>query len=294
MKKYISCAFVFLLTLFTNLSAYDTAVFETMLQVDCELERLEYSATIDGHKPNYKKFKHDKRGDGKGTFHHIALENGTSLNWSGYVAATNLQHPANKSVTNVYGSWTVPTVLSSSAHTYSSFWVGIDGYRSGTVEQIGTEHDWVNGKQLNYAWFEMYPQGAYELVGFPVNRGDVMAGQVKYMGQDVFQLIIINYTKNTYAVIPSSYTKNKNALRSSAEWIVEAPSSSQGVLPLANFQTGFLTNCSATINGITGGMNNHHWMYDSLTMTSQNGSPIKAVPSNLTNGTSFNVTWKHN
>ena len=52
----------------------------------------------------------------------------------------------------------MPTV-SGSGPTYSSVWVGIDGYSSNTVEQIGTEQDVsANGKTSYYAWYEMYPQ----------------------------------------------------------------------------------------------------------------------------------------
>ena len=55
----------------------------------------------------------------------------TSSNWSGYAASA----PAN-SVSYVAGSWVVPTA-SSKTNGYSSVWVGIDGYNSSTVEQIG-------------------------------------------------------------------------------------------------------------------------------------------------------------
>src|SRR5437870_4998940 len=61
-----------------------------------------------------------------------------STNWSGYAAETNLTAPAANAVTAVSGSWVVPQVTGSSTG-YSSVWVGIDGYSSATVEQIGTE-----------------------------------------------------------------------------------------------------------------------------------------------------------
>ena len=65
-----------------------------------------------------------------------------SPNWSGYVAATNLTSPQPNSVTEVVGSWIVPAVTGpAGANTDSSVWVGIDGYGSGTVEQVGTQED---------------------------------------------------------------------------------------------------------------------------------------------------------
>src|SRR5438046_6649382 len=55
-----------------------------------------------------------------------------STNWSGY-AVTG----ASGSVSDAKGSWTVPAIQGScpSTNQYSSFWVGIDGFSSGTVEQ---------------------------------------------------------------------------------------------------------------------------------------------------------------
>src|SRR5262249_16810121 len=88
-------------------------------------------------------------------FHTVAT---TSSNWSGYADQTNLNTPQNGAVTAVSGSWVVPSVVAgSSRSSYSSFWVGIDGYSSNSVEQIGTDSDVINGVPTYYAWYEMYP-----------------------------------------------------------------------------------------------------------------------------------------
>src|SRR5205085_4053182 len=104
---------------------------------------------------------------------------GTSTNWSGYAIPTG-------TTTDVKGTWVVPhTAFSGTATTYSSTWVGIDGYDTNTVEQTGTEDDWSGGSlggELHYAWFEMYPRGAYLINNFPVNAGDVMSAEVQYVG----------------------------------------------------------------------------------------------------------------
>jgi hypothetical protein len=226
------------------------------------------------------------------SFPHIKVQESTSLNWSGYAAVTSLSRPSTGVVTAVSGSWTVPTLQSTPNNAFSSAWVGIDGYASGTVEQIGTEHDWFSGAQSNYAWFEMFPQGAFQLVGFPVNNGDVMEAQVRYVNKNQFQLILYNLSQRVYFVIPPSYTRSPNAQRSSAEWIVEAPSLN-GVLPLADFGHINFTNCQATINGKTGAINSTKWKDDPLTMATSSGI-LKAVPSVLMNsGENFTVTWDH-
>lgn len=226
------------------------------------------------------------------TYPHLPIKDGTSLNWSGYAAATSLSHPIVHIVNEVYGTWTVPQLSAASHTTYCSIWVGIDGYNSGTVEQIGTGHDWVNGRQQNYAWFEMYPQYPYEIVGFPVNVGDSISGLVQYICANTFLMIIYNNTQRVYTIIPTSYTQSTQALRSSAEWIVEAPYEN-GVLPLSHFGTVFFSNCIAKFNGVIGPINFHSWANDALNMALSNGTP-KAIPTRLSsNGQNFSVTWHH-
>jgi len=65
-----------------------------------------------------------------------------STNWSGY-AATG----ANGAFSSVSASWTEPaaTCTSNRRRTaqYAAFWVGLDGYSSGSVEQTGTDSDCV-------------------------------------------------------------------------------------------------------------------------------------------------------
>src|SRR5262249_13897571 len=83
-----------------------------------------------------------------------------SSNWSGYVAATNLDSPQAGTVTYVTGSWVVPGVGAASTGSFdSAVWVGIDGYNTNTVEQVGTEQKVVNGQLTDYAWWEMYSSG---------------------------------------------------------------------------------------------------------------------------------------
>ena len=108
-----------------------------------------------------------------------------SYNWSGYAVTGS-----SGAVTDAKGSWTVPTATCAGTPTgYSSFWVGIDGFSSGSVEQTGTDSDCVslNGKSgtpTYYAWFEFYPNPSY-VIEFSkgVQPGDIMTAEVKYAGQ---------------------------------------------------------------------------------------------------------------
>lgn len=274
MKKQLTCLCILLLSAASAWCDFAATVpFKACRQIDCKVTSC-----------------HRR---GSSTQPHIKLFEATSLNWSGYAALTNLINPSVNVVTSVYGSWTVPAITPSTSTAYSSVWVGIDGYSSSTVEQIGTEQDSVRGRQSNYAWFEMYPNGSYELVGFPVNVGDVISGQVTYLGSSVFQLTITNHTRAVTFTVPSSYTISRSAKRSSAEWVVEAPSSNYGVLPLAQFSPVTMTGCIATINGVSGPINSSKWQNDQIAMATNAGVP-KAQPSTLSsNGESFTVTWHH-
>lgn len=271
-KPLVFSALLLLATSFTLNAEPDS---KSLTRIECDIKPIQDSP---GH------FK------GK-PYPHLPTTNGTSTNWSGYVAVTSFTTPEVNSVSSVYGSWVVPTITPVSGPAYSSFWVGIDGFSDGTVEQIGTEHDWTEHGQHNYAWFEMFPRGSYEIVGFPVNIGDQIGGKVTYKGKKVFVLQLFNYTQLVSTTVPLQFTKSAKAQRSSANWIVEAPSLN-GVLPLADFGVAAFTDCSATINGVTGPINDSHWVEQPITMEA-NGV-VKAEPSVLNvDGNAFNVVWTH-
>jgi hypothetical protein len=165
----------------------------------------------------------------------------TSTNWSGYAVTT-----AAGAVTDVAGKWVVPAVTGTGT-AYSSAWVGIDGFNSPTVEQIGTDSDVVNGVPQYYAWYEMYPSGSVNLP-LTVHAGDTMSADVSY-ASGKFTLSITDVTTGkSFATTQTA----SSARRSSAEWVMEAPSSFFGVLPLANFGTATFSGGHTTINGTTG------------------------------------------
>jgi Peptidase A4 family len=214
----------------------------------------------------------------------------TSSNWSGY-AVTG----ANGSVTNATGSWIVPSVNCGSTPTaYASFWVGIDGYSSNTVEQIGTDSDCQNGSPSYYAWFEFYPHPSFTVNSLAINPGDVLSAQVTYSGGRFTVSLTNQTTKQSF----STSTKMNSAKRSSAEWIIEAPSSG-GVLPLADFNTvSYGANytsvpgtCDATVGSTSGAIGKFGANVYEITMETSNGTP-ESQPSGLSkDGSSFTDTW---
>jgi hypothetical protein len=216
--------------------------------------------------------------------------NATSTNWSGY-AVTG----ANGSVTDVKGSWIVPTVTcaAKAPDSYSSFWVGIDGYGSNTVEQIGIDADCVSGKAAYSAWFEFYPHWPSTINTVDVVPGDTISAEVSYSTKGQFTVTLTNVSQHPIQSFSIS-TKMPQAKSSSAEWIVEAPSSS-GVLPLANFglaefgrhYTSQPFTCYATVNGIAGSIGSFNPNAIQIDMVTSSGL-MKAQTSALSNdGLSF-------
>ena len=212
----------------------------------------------------------------------------TSIDWSGYAVATNLASPESNAVSDVRAQWRVPAV-SQTVGGYSAVWVGIDGYSDNTVEQIGTEQDWVGGVPTYFAWYEMAPKQP-RTIG-RVYPGDLISADVSYVGASEFKLTLTDTTAGH--AFKFTTTQEMSALRQSAEWSVEAPSSPYGVLPLADFATVSFTGAKATLDGHTGTISDAAWQNDLITMASRRGA-VEALPSALSaNGSSFSVTWEN-
>jgi hypothetical protein len=220
-----------------------------------------------------------------------------STNWSGYSVL-------GKSFTSAKGSWIVPKAHCGGVKSdqYASFWVGIDGYSSTTVEQTGTDSDCAKESPRYYAWYEFYPDPTYEITAVPVTPGDVISASVVY-SDGKFKVTLTNETTG------KSFSKSETvsgAKRSSAEWIVEAPccTNSGGILPLSDFGTGLLgyddtgligtnyatdTSTSGPIGGSIGFPSADIKKIDKVKSSS---SPQTSKCSTLSSdGTSFSCTW---
>ncbi len=217
-----------------------------------------------------------------------------STNWSGF-AVTG----PTGSVTDVKGSWIVPSVSCSSKSTYSSYWVGIDGYSSSTVEQTGTDSDCSSGRAVYYAWYEFYPAASVQVSGFTVKPGDKVFAEVSYSTSTGLFTTTITDGSNSFSTSGSV----SGAARSSAEWVIERPALCTGfhckLTSLSNFGTVSLgtdyTSISgtnyATISGTTGTIGSFGSSAVRMTMVNSAGSTL-AEPSPLSaDGTSFTETW---
>jgi len=201
----------------------------------------------------------------------------TSENWAGYASAGT---PGQD--TSVSASWTQPAVTCTATNTFSSFWVGLDGDGTPSVEQTGTEADCDNGAATYEGWFEMFPN-APVFYNNPVQPGDAMSASVVANGGGAFTLTL---TDTTAGWTQTTNQTSNTAQLGSAEIIAEAPSDGN-VLPLSNFGTVNFTNATAD-NAPIGNEN-----ASALTMVSA-ANVTEATPSALTGGNAFTVTWDSN
>jgi Peptidase A4 family len=197
----------------------------------------------------------------------------TSENWSGYAATGGR-------FTSVSAAWTQPTVTCTAQDTFASFWVGLDGDGTQSVEQTGTEADCANGTAAYSGWFEMFP-AAPVFYNNPVDPGDAMSASVTTMGNGTFTLTLTDQTQGWNQVTTQT---SATAQLGSAEVIAEAPSGAT-VEPLSNF--GTVNFSAATVNGAPIGNNAD---LNELTMVSA-GNVTEATPSALTGGNAFSITW---
>ncbi|PAK54296.1 hypothetical protein CHH75_08240 [Paenibacillus sp. 7541] len=136
-----------------------------------------------------------------------------SSNWSGYVLTGR-----KGKYSCISGEWTVPFVLPTSRSSYSSAWVGIDGYNNSSLIQTGTAHHFVNGTAQYYAWWEILP--SYETrISLPVRPGDVMRAYIAKLKGSKWLIRLQNLSRGWTFKTVQSY----HGPQTSAEWIVEAP-----------------------------------------------------------------------
>jgi hypothetical protein len=180
-----------------------------------------------------------------------------SSNWSGYAVQTTSAAP----FTAVTGSWKVPTVQRPrrASYGFSAAWVGIDGFFNSpnALIQTGTEQDWYNGSGHYNAWWTSSAQGYAEQTitsgcgGSGANCGTVIPGDMMTASITLSGSITL-----TDSSLGHGWSYNIGIGYSgpglSAEWIMEAPSTSTGVLPMANY--GSTVFDPGAVNGRTPGL----------------------------------------
>jgi hypothetical protein len=203
----------------------------------------------------------------------------TSRNWSGYAITAG-------GYTGVSGTWTVPQPNVSGGPGVGAQWVGVGGVTSRDLIQAGTQDTTPGGGQAQFqAWIEMLPQASQQ-VPLAVEPGDSVSVSIDEQGAGTgtWQISMINNTSGQTFQTTVSYASSE----SSAEWIEEAPSGPNGLLPLDNFNTISFSATSAVQNDET--LDLAQTSAQPITLVNSNDQPL-AVPSAIgADGSSFSVT----
>lgn len=174
---------------------------------------------------------------------HAASVNGwAAKNWSGYARAGS-------GFTAVTGHWTVPTVGATRRSTFSSSWVGIDGFDNSSLIQAGTEQDWIGGAPSYSAWWEILPAPETLIPSsvVAVHPGDKIAVSIT-RGVPKWTITLTDTTTGRSFSTQQAYA----GPRASVEWIQESPFVGNHLAKLATFSTTPFD--PGTINGVSAGL----------------------------------------
>ena len=198
-----------------------------------------------------------------------------SLNWSGYGV-----DGGDGAFDSVGASFVVPALVSCGADedSASSFWVGLDGLASQTVEQDGVDASCDDGTAQYFPWYEVYPSMPVLFPGISVHPGDTVRATVTYLRGTTYSLGLTDVTHSTGGSVTAS---NPGATDSSAECIAEDPGSTP--VPYADYGSVSFSGC--TVNGTAIGA-----MSPWAITTVSSGGATEAAPSGLQGNSAFTVT----
>ncbi|KAL4770143.1 peptidase A4 family-domain-containing protein [Aspergillus nidulans var. acristatus] len=169
-----------------------------------------------------------------------------SNNWAGVVRE---EAPPGGPYTAVSATFTVPkpTAAPNTAGLQAgSAWVGIDGDTyTGAILQTGVDFYIEDGRVYNDAWFEWFPDYAYDF-NLAVNTGDVIVAKVEAFSPSDGVAIIENKNTGQTATQTISAPKADATLKGvNADWIVEDFQSGDSIVALADFEQVTFTGCEA-------------------------------------------------
>jgi hypothetical protein len=146
--------------------------------------------------------------------------------WGGAVVLTSsLGYSPAEPANTVYGQWTQPYVYPLANEPPGpqtvGFWVGLDGYNNGQVLQAGTAVTVTGNNVTHWAWTEWYPNGAVQIMNFPVAPGDVITCLVCAPQVDHGFVSMRNERTNQVVSVGLSPPPGVTSVGASAEWIVE-------------------------------------------------------------------------
>jgi hypothetical protein len=176
----------------------------------------------------------------------------TGDNWSGGV----VQPPPGRSFQQVLGHWIVPNTNPIAGRIlFNSYWIGLDGFVSGTGEALQAGVDCVTvgtSKGTFYAWVQWAPSPK-RAINVAVSAGDLVMVNISAApgaGATSATISFANITSGAATSFTISAPPSHQLAGNSAEWIVEAPG---GIGELADYGQVFFDDCTACLAGGSGG-----------------------------------------
>jgi len=214
-----------------------------------------------------------------------------SFNWSGYADGSKITKAG--TFTRVSGSWTTPSVKCGAEDQLTSEWVGLDGWISSSLEQLGTMSWCYRGAAVYFTWWEMFPTGKGLIrVGNTLKPGDKITASVTRSGT--------NYTlKLTDATTPANSFTTKQTCPAttctdtSAEWIAERPAFGIGIAPLAHYNAFKLTNGKQTSGGKAGTIGSFATVNEITMIDATQAYSLNDVSSLTGTNTGFSTIWQN-
>ncbi|BCS01764.1 A4/G1 family peptidase [Aspergillus luchuensis] len=144
----------------------------------------------------------------------------------------------------------VPSGGSSREEYCASAWVGIDGDTCDTaILQTGVDFC-VQGSEVSFdAWYEWYPDYAYDFSDISISAGDTIKVTVDASSDTTGTATIENVSTGTTVTHSFTGGVDGDLCEYNAEWIVEDFEEDDSLVPFADFGTVAFTSCSATKDG---------------------------------------------
>jgi Peptidase A4 family len=212
-----------------------------------------------------------------------------STNWAGY--AVNKKGVKFRKIS---ATFFVPFLncAASPGGTFSSAWVGLDGFSNGTVEQDGISAD-CNGSTPQYAaWYETFPSPEVQ-TRIVIHHGDSITATVTFNSStSKFRMAVTDNTDHHHFAVSR---KCRTCKRTSAEVISEAPTIISGgtatQASLADYGAESFNSIAITSSaGRSAGITSTHWNRTKIVEVGFSSHAPIAFPTAL-HGPSFDNYW---
>jgi hypothetical protein len=128
--------------------------------------------------------------------------------------------------------------------------VGIDGDTcTSAILQTGVDFCIQNGVVSYDAWYEWYPDYAYDFTGITISAGDLIKVSVDATSTITGTAILENLSTGQSEKHTFTSGVQGDLCEYNAEWIVEDFEENNGLVPFANFSTVTFSNAQATDGG---------------------------------------------